>query len=327
MPKGKQAPAPVAWGGNAAAWDKVRSMALGRLDQLIDLGPEVLRGDRRGAIHDFRVASRRFEQAFGLLCPAEPPHGLLRLRRRISRSRKALSSVRNYDVFIRAAEKKLKRPARRETWEAIRDYLVKRRAGAHSRAIRKISQVSLGRVYLGLRREIETGRARNRSAGRVHKAAPELGADNFRERIEREIARAWVEFEKASGEAREAQDDGALHPLRIAAKRLRYLMEIIHEIEKPASGRALEILRGIQDRLGEWRDLEVEERILAEMAGRPRFLRRHLKLAGGVVQVMSQNRKSRERLLAGVLPCAAGAMAEELKACILPRLRIARQGL
>lgn len=309
--------APPAWGDGAAAWDTVRAIAVHRLDQMMRLEPKVLRGEKPRAIHDFRVASRRLQQAFDLLCPDSPSHDLLRLRRRVSRSRKALSAVRNYDVFIRRANRKLaaKLPSKKETWEAIRDYLVQRRTKAHARAAAKIGKLNLSQVYLRMQAAIKADTALNTSDH-----SPGLGKGSFRQKLSRGLERAWNAFESASNKARGVSDAATLHPLRIAAKRLRYLIEIIHQFEKPRSGKALQILRDLQDRLGEWHDLEVEERILAKMAGRPRFVRHHLAIASNLLRQIAQNRKFTARLLAR--PMFDDPASNELQTCVVSLIQM-----
>lgn len=309
--------APPAWADDATAWSTVRAIALHRLDQMMGLEPKVLRGEKPRAIHDFRVASRRLQQAFDLLRPASPSHDLLRLRHHISRSRKALSAARNYDVFIRRANRKLaaKRPSKKETWEAIRDYLVKRRAKTHARAAAKIGKLNLSQIYLRMQAAIGANTALNASG---HSSSLDEGS--FRQKLLQELERAWNAFESASNKARGASDAAMLHPLRIAAKQLRYLVEIIHEFETPRSGKALQILRDLQDRLGGWHDLEVEERILAKMAGRPRFVRHHLALARSLLQQIGQNRKSTARLLARSM--FDDAANDELKTCVVSLIQM-----
>ncbi|HEV2498717.1 MAG TPA: CHAD domain-containing protein [Terriglobia bacterium] len=309
--------APPAWEDDAAAWDTVRTIALHRLDQMMRFEPKVLRGEKPRAIHDFRVASRRLQQAFDLLCPDNPSHDLLRLRHHVSRSRKALSAARNYDVFIRRANRKLaaKRPSKKETWEAIRDYLVKRRTKAHARAAAKIGKLNLSQVYLRMQAAIEADAALNTSDH-----SPSLGKGSFRQKLLQELERAWNAFESASNKARGASDAAMLHPLRIAAKQLRYLIEIIQEFETRRSGRALQILRNLQDRLGEWHDLEVDERILAKMAGRPRFVRRHLDLTRSLLRQIAQNRKSTARLIARSM--FDDAASDEIKTCVVSLIQM-----
>ncbi|MDE3180960.1 MAG: CHAD domain-containing protein, partial [Acidobacteriota bacterium] len=113
---------------------KVRKAAFDRLKQLKALEIKVIRGEKAGAIHDFRVASRRLEQAILLLAPAEAPAAHRRLRRKLARGRKALSGVRNYDVLLGRASKMLarKRASRREAWKAIQDYVRDERRAKHS---------------------------------------------------------------------------------------------------------------------------------------------------------------------------------------------------
>lgn len=305
-------PVPPAWKDDAAAWDTARAIALRHLDKMMRLEPKVLRGEKPRAIHDFRVASRRLQQAFDLLCPADPPHDLLRLRHRVSRSRKALSAVRNYDAFIRRANRKLarKRLPQKETWEAIRDYLVKRRTKAHARAAAKIGKLNLSQVYLRLGAAIEADATLNTSGH-----SPSLGEGSFRQKLLQELEHAWNAFESASNKARGTSDAALLHPLRIAAKQLRYLIEIVHEFETPRSGKALQILRDLQDRLGEWHDLEVEEQILAKMAGRSRFVRHHLAIASSLLRQIAQNRKSTARLMAHSM--FDDAANDEIKTCVV----------
>ncbi|MGH9378859.1 MAG: CHAD domain-containing protein [Terriglobia bacterium] len=299
----------------------MRAIALHRLDQMMGFEPKVLRGDKPQAIHDFRVASRRFEQALDLLCPPEPPHELLRLRRRIARSRKAVSAVRNYDVFIHLADKTLarKRPQRRETWEGVRDRLVKRRAKAHARAAAEIGKWNLSQVYLRLRAAIGPDVAPDGNARGASDDSFSLGQGSFRQKLAQETGRVWNIFESANHQASGAADPATIHSLRLAAKRLRYLVEIIHEFETSLSGlsgKPLQVLRSLQDRLGEWHDLEVEERILVKMAGRPGFIRNHLPLANGILRLITQNRKSICRLLVGPSLVLDSATNEQLKTCL-----------
>ncbi|MGH9342615.1 MAG: CHAD domain-containing protein [Terriglobia bacterium] len=320
--------APPAWEDDATAWNKVRVVALHRLDQMMSREPSVLRGNKPAAIHDFRVASRRFQQAFDLLCPPEPAHGLLRLRRRIARSRKAVSAVRNYDVLIRLADKRLarKHSPRRETWDAVRDYLVKRRADAHARAAAKLGKSNLIQVYLRLRAEIEPEALSNGNARHPADDLSSLGKGDFRKRLSQEIERIWGDFEKANGRARDSSDAPTIHSLRLAAKNLRYLVEIIHEFETPLSGEALHILRGLQDRLGKWHDLEVEERTLAKIAGRSRFVRDHLSVASDILRLIAQNRKSSSRLLSYPSLVPDPTAHEELKMCVFSLMAPTKKG-
>ncbi|MGH9405091.1 MAG: CHAD domain-containing protein [Terriglobia bacterium] len=290
------------WGEDESAWDKVREIALDRLDEMMNLEPKVLRGEKAGAIHDFRVASRRFQQAFDLLSPADPPKNLLRMRRSLARSRKALSPVRTLDVFIRRADRILarKRAPRRPAWDAIREYLAAEREKAFARATKKIGKLRLAHDYVRLRRLLDHGACserRNSEASPAHDGA-RLGDGPFEERLTQSLTKAWEGFEEAGAQARKSPEGDAVHAARLAAKRLRYLMELVHAFEDPHSGRVISHLRRVQDGLGECHDYEVEEEVLAGMVARPEFLRKHLDLAFEILKLMAQHRKTRERLAA-----------------------------
>lgn len=67
------------------------------------------------------------------------------------------------------------------------------------------------------------------------------------------------EFFERGGEAAAARDAGSLHAFRIAAKRLRYTLEIL---EPQGAALLLAKLRGIQRRLGAMNDALVAARLL-----------------------------------------------------------------
>jgi hypothetical protein len=54
-----------------------------------------------------------------------------------------------------------------------------------------------------------------------------------------------------------ASDDVALHDMRIAAKRLRYVLEVTHPCFGPYARTAIKHLRALQDVLGEIHDVDV----------------------------------------------------------------------
>src|SRR5881296_1043925 len=81
-----------------------------------------------------------------------------------------------------------------------------------------------------------------------------------------------------------------VHGVRIAAKRLRYLIEVFEEFKVAGSAEALAWLRCLQQHLGDWHDFEVLEELMIEMVARPAFLRDHLELALGVEKLILKNR-------------------------------------
>jgi hypothetical protein len=75
---------------------------------------------------------------------------------------------------------------------------------------------------------------------------------------------------------------------------MRYLIEVIHELEVAGSEQALACLRHLQQHLGDWNDLEVLEEMMLEMVARPAFLRGRLELAMDVERLVLRNRRSKK---------------------------------
>ena len=286
-------------------WAKVRELALCRLDWFISLEPKVLRGDDREAVHDMRVASRRLQQVLDLLYPPPPPDEIRGLRRKIRRARRALSDVRNCDVLIRRVEssRRRKRAARRDIWTAVEHYLVGRRAEHFERALRKLSKVNLAVLYVHLKRFIAPEESNTHAHnGHPHHAqilglSQSLDAPEFYERIGESLEKLHRAFCSQVELAERDPRAPVVHGVRIAAKRLRYLIEVFEEFKVAGSAEALAWLRGLQQHLGDWHDFEVLEELMIEMVARPAFLRDHLELALGVEKLILKNRGTKKQFL------------------------------
>lgn len=276
--------------------DKVRQMVWRQLDRMLSLEPKVLRGDNPGAIHDFRVASRRFQQALNLLSPPSAAPKVRRIGRKVRRCRRACSAVRNCDVFIERIEKLLagETSRYREAWAAVLDHVRERRQKAHARALGKLSKLNLAGIYVELRPALSSDAA-------VPEGKDALNADTLDEplddRMREELDRANQRFRAQAAHFQSGSGaDDSLHELRLAAKKLRYLVEIADELEVQDSHEALGWLRKAQQHLGDCHDLEVAQQMMAKMAAHPRFLREQLGLAMLILKLMSREQKAKERL-------------------------------
>lgn len=276
------------------AWKKVRKLAMRQLDRFMSLEPKVLRGDDPDAIHDLRVASRRLQQVLDLLYPPPRPSEIRKLRRKIRRCRRVLGEVRNCDVQLARVERTLagKRTARRESWEAVCHYLRQRRTDHFEKALKKLSKENLAVFYVHLKDHLVPNGA-TPVAGRLN-LPEESGPEQFSERIGRSLESVWQGFETQIARSHDDPRVGVIHGVRIAAKRVRYLIEVIHEFDAPGSKTTLQWLRGLQTHLGNWHDAEVLEQVMIEMVARPEFLREHLPIAMGVEKLILRNRKGKE---------------------------------
>jgi CHAD domain-containing protein len=271
-------------------WKKVRQLALRRLERFISLEPKVVAGDEPNAIHDLRVASRRLQQVLDLLNPQPRPREIRRLRRRIQRCRRVLGEVRNCDVFLGRVDRYLarKRTTQRGTWTAIEEYLRSRRTGLFQKAIRKFNRQNLTGLYVRLREHLRAaGTAPNGNLAMPDGAScPETLAGDFRPRMARSLEPVWTAFESQVTESRDNPRSSTIHAVRLAAKRLRYLLEVVHEFRVPGCADQLAWLRRLQQHLGDWHDLETQSQTMAGMVARPTFLREHLELCQQIISLI-----------------------------------------
>src|SRR6516162_9424194 len=209
-------------------WVKLQGLALQQLDRFMSLEPKVLRGEDPEAIHDMRVASRRLQQFLDLIYPPPASRDVRRLRRRIQRCRRALGEVRNCDVLLQSVEKSLssKRNSRRDVWETAREYLQGRRSESFDTAIRKLGKTNVAALYVALKQHLVVN-----GAGPEHSDSSQpllesqaLDAAQFYERVGGCMGNAWKEFVEKVAESHRHPHVSALHAVRIAAKRLRYLV-------------------------------------------------------------------------------------------------------
>jgi CHAD domain-containing protein len=278
-----------------APWQsRVVAIARGHLDRFTRLGPKVLKGNSRNAIHDIRVASRRLQQVLDLLYPSAPPK-LRKLRRAVRRCRRALSTVRNHDVLLSRAERTLrrKRLPRREAWESFHEYLDAERERGFRKAARRVSKLDLPAVYLRLREHLAalgSTAAPRWSAGHSGPAARDSEA-TWRSQMEAALRQAWSTLQDGVSKAQQERNAASLHGVRLATKKARYLIEVLHQLHTPGSEQALHWLRRVQRQLGDWHDLEILEEAMLAMVAESGMLQERLELAMEVERLVLQNRK------------------------------------
>ena len=281
-------------------WNRVLEIARRRLNQFVTLEPKVLQGNAPEAIHDFRVASRRLQQVLDLLYSTPRPNRIRKLRRAIQRARRTFSTVRNCDVLIQRVEGSLgrKRAGQRESWRAFKDYLEKRRSESFQEAVGKLSELNLSAFYVRLRDCLNaTPKPRGNAPVAISEdSQPGTGVEigQFQAQVVRALQESWETLEAQVSNSQIEDEPRSLHPARIAAKRLRYLIEVIHEFGVPDTDKILARLRRLQQHLGDWHDLEVMEQMMAEMLARPAFLRRNIELAMRIERLMLRNQKMKK---------------------------------
>jgi CHAD domain-containing protein len=240
-------------------------LGLKRLRRFASLASKVTNTEKPKAVHDLRVASRRLQQILDYLYPPPRPSTIRRLRSRIRRSRRALGKVRDYDVFIDSLDDRSKSesPARRAALTAFRNRLGKRRAKSMKKAHAVFEKVDTPDLCIQLKKILS---ANDRQTGAEYFPAPH--AEVHRRPIDEALKELWRDFAIEIAESLHGPRPANIHRVRIKAKRLRYLLEVAGELGKRGVDTHLTWLRRLQQYLGEWHDLEVQETILLKMSTR-----------------------------------------------------------
>jgi CHAD domain-containing protein len=237
--------------GATAAVDRERAPLAeslgGRLEALAGHLDDALEGDER-SIHQARVATRRLREIVPVVVVTRKGLGA-KLRRRLKRLTRALGPVRELDVACglitdRAAGKP------EPGVVALRAHLTEQRVAAFRRLQ---DACDAGRAKWLLERLTDVVRELERVA--------RSGRGELAGRERRRLARRVIDRARGLGDAVTAA--GALlmvdrlHAVRIAAKRLRYALELTGELRLARTTALVASLRTIQDVLGQLHDLDV----------------------------------------------------------------------
>lgn len=276
------------------SWKQVQELALHHLHRFMSCESKVLKGDDPDAVHDMRVASRRLQQVLDLLYPKPRPQEYRKLRRQIRGCRQVLGEVRNCDVLLEHIQRSLhrKRSARRDAWTAVEHYLLKQRSTAYQRAVRKLGKINLAVFYANLKDLLHLRKDQGHSEDHHHHGAT-AELPEFSSHLKQALQPLWTAFVEQIAHSHQDTRPAVVHGARIATKRVRYLLEVFHEVGVEGSTEALAWLRELQKHLGDWHDVEVLEQMTIEMLARPDFLREQLPLAIAIEKLILYNRENK----------------------------------
>jgi CHAD domain-containing protein len=211
-----------------------------------DLDPEFL--------HDLRVAVRRTRSALGQIKGVLPPATTARFAREFAWLQELTGPARDLDVFVLElpALGRLLSPRSRRSLGPLARLLERRRRAAYDELARALDAPRLARLLVDWHAFLlQPTPKRPSGAPNALRACAELAV----ERIGTLQRRALREGE-AIGAASPAAD---LHELRKTCKKLRYLVEFFHSLlDREAAEAAIASLKGLQDTLGRFQDLQVQ---------------------------------------------------------------------
>lgn len=215
-----------------------------RLVSLLQAMPAAQAGDET-SVHQARVASRRLRQALPLLGVRADADALDRADKRVRRITRALGPVRELDVtLLLLAELSQKNAAPARAIARVRAAVAEERLERRREMLEVIKPSKLDKLRKRL----------------VRVAAPTshpVGKGNALAEAQAQGAARALALRDAIEHAGGIYLADRLHRVRVAAKKLRYALEIQRELTKSRSTAQLNRLKTQQDLLGRMHDLEI----------------------------------------------------------------------
>lgn len=243
----------------AGAGDGVRLILRSRFEEMRAYRDVALDWSDIEGVHDMRVASRRLRSALRDFTPYLRERKLRRLNKALKNIADALGAVRDQDVAIMALEK-LATDAPSAVSAGIEQFADERRLkrdAARSELEQAITDEALAKLEKEFNSALEDGVkvCRKRKVGSGNrKSAERLSC---REAGRQVITARFRELQDLSASLYRPHKVKPLHEMRIAAKRLRYAIELFAPCwNEPLASSAKEIAK-MQTSLGELHDCDV----------------------------------------------------------------------
>lgn len=232
---------------------------------------QIIRRNEKGVIadidteflHDFRVAVRRTRAALVQIKRVFPAQSTARFKRDFAWLGRLTNAQRDLDVHLQCQEHydALLSTSTHADFEPFFAYLRQERAKAHRRLVRTLTT----KKYADLLRRWEAFLARppqdTASAPNAHRPIGVVA--------QKRIGKIWHRVVKVGEQRIALADDKGLHALRIECKKLRYVLEFFASLLSPETlAPSLKQLRRLQDSLGHYHDLCVQQETLRHFAAR-----------------------------------------------------------
>ena len=249
-----------------------------------DVDPEFL--------HDFRVAVRRTRTALSQMKGVLPAESVRDIRARFAEVARACGPLRDLDVHL----------MQREDYRTLvpgglrsdLDDVFARLAQEREREQRAVVAVIDGASYRRLKRDW-------RGTIRTLRSGPPLGLDAEEPavRVGRDVILRRYERIREHLASAAADDNATLHRVRVECKKLRYALEFFAPLIGGADDTLAQLER-IQDALGEYNDLVVQEARLgallkSESPGAPGVVGRAAAIGAALAGLERRRAKARER--------------------------------
>lgn len=224
-------------------------------------------GDDIEYVHRARVATRRLRAALRLFSDCFGGGTGRRWRRALRRLARRLGDARDLDVqieFLSATLAKQSDPQVCLSLSRLAADCQRRRDQMQPRIRRAVAQLQRS----GILAEMQA--ATKRILGKINAETVDVASVHSCRRTAKQIRRALNEVLSFQDSLDDAEDAQRHHDMRIAAKRLRYLLEISQPVYRKQLGLVIEIVKELQTYLGDIHDCDVWLGIVDQFAERAR---------------------------------------------------------
>jgi len=255
--RGPRRSSPVALKPDERAGEAVRRILAHLLEVIRDNAPGVLEDEDPEFLHQLRVTTRRARSALASLHGVLPEAGAAALAEELGWLGASTNACRDLDVHIEAVATPPGEAA--DSFEPVRELLGRSRAAAWEEAAQALRTERF-------RRLVESCQSLLSSSSAAEVAPPDADSPIKAVADERILA-AHTRVLRRARKLDRKKTARAAHRLRIAGKRLRYLLELFRDLYPPHSLEPLlRDLKRLQDLLGDHQDAVVQQRRLAELA-------------------------------------------------------------
>jgi CHAD domain-containing protein len=273
--------------------------------------PKAAAGDDR-AVHQARVTSRRLREAVPVLATGLKGSKAGKARRKIRRLTRALGTVRELDVTIHLLDE-LARSASvpRIAVEEVRARVLKERDERRKLMLQRLDEVNANKL--------------DRRLSSVGAALDAAASETWRKALAARLAERARRLTMAIDSAGHMYAPERLHALRIAAKKLRYGLELAADSGLRDAAPLVRTIKRVQDMLGKLHDLQVLQTHVAAVQAEPRSDRA---LAREALEDLARHIEDRCRHLHGRYVASAPALrdaAMAVRKSIVPQLTPSRR--
>jgi len=227
-----------------------------QLNRLFRQAAGIARNDDIECVHQARVASRRVGTALDVFAVCFPARRVRKWRKQIQRLTEGLGAARDLDVQIElvaqvAADVAESKDGRLPGVERLLLRLRQEREALQPAVVKEVKRMEASRALAKLRVEVEHRRSslRRRGASPASEFALQQSARQIRKRLGNLL--------KLQSCLDDPQARSEHHRMRIAAKRLRYTMEICNPACGGGLGDLVKAARRVQTLLGDIHDCDV----------------------------------------------------------------------